>query len=71
MSEILSILIVYFLIEKVKNIVQVLQPWIQRRKIEYVKFKHVILGFLEHLIKHSLGRLLREDGEPDLVIIKK
>ncbi|KAM3696725.1 hypothetical protein ACB098_06G060800 [Castanea mollissima] len=71
MSEILSILIVYFLIEKVKNIVQVLQPWIQRRKIDYVKYKHVILKFLEHLRKRSLGRLLREDGEPDLETIKK
>ena len=71
MSEILSILIVYFLIEKVKNIVQVLQPWIQERKIAYVKHKHVIIAFLRHLKKHALGRLLNENGEPDEEIIEK
>ena len=71
MSKILSILIVYLLIEKVKNIVQVLQPWIQERKIAYVKHKHVILAFLRHLKKHALGRLLNENGEPDEEIIEK
>ena len=71
MSEILSILMVYFLIEKFKNIVQVLQPWIQKRKIDYVKQKHVILGFLRHLKKHALGRLLKKNGEPDEDIIEK
>ncbi|KAM4092971.1 hypothetical protein ACB094_06G080000 [Castanea mollissima] len=50
---------------------QVLQPWIQRRKIAYVKHKHFIFKILEHLRKKSLGRLLREDGEPDTEIIKK
>ncbi|GMY31956.1 sodium/calcium exchanger NCL-like [Fagus crenata] len=50
---------------------QVLQPWIQRRKIAYVKHKHVILGVLRHLRQHALGRLLGEDGEPDKVTIEK
>ena len=71
MSEILSILIVYFLIEKVKNIVQVLQPEIQKRKIDYVKHKHVFLGFLRHLKQRALGRLLNENGEIDKVTIEK
>ena len=71
MSEILSVLMIYFLIEKFKNIVQVLQPWIQKRKIAYVKHKHLILGFLVHLKKRALGRLLNENGEPDQVTIGK
>ena len=71
MSEILSELMVYFLIEKFKNIVQVLQPWIQKRKIFYVKHKHVILGLLRNLKKQALGRLLNENGEPDKGIIDK
>lgn len=50
---------------------QVLQPWIQKRKIDYVKHKHFILGFLRHLKKHSLGKLLNDNGEPDEGIIKK
>nr|POF08461.1 calcium-dependent protein kinase 8 [Quercus suber] len=49
----------------------VLHPWIQERKIDYVMHKHVILGFLRHLKKHSLGKLLDENGEPDEGIIKK
>uniref|UniRef100_A0A7N2MCA1 EF-hand domain-containing protein n=1 Tax=Quercus lobata TaxID=97700 RepID=A0A7N2MCA1_QUELO len=47
------------------DIVHVLQPWIQDRKISYVKHKHVILAFLRHLKKRALGRLLNENGDPD------
>ncbi|KAK4255859.1 hypothetical protein QN277_008798 [Acacia crassicarpa] len=50
---------------------QVFQPWIQRRRLAYVKHKHVILGVLKHLRQQALGRLLKEDGEPDREIIKK
>ncbi|KAM3696991.1 hypothetical protein ACB098_06G080000 [Castanea mollissima] len=50
---------------------QVLQPWIQRRKIAYVKLKHVIFGLLSNLKKHALGRLLNDNGEPNKDIIKK
>nr|XP_023896594.1 sodium/calcium exchanger NCL-like [Quercus suber] len=50
---------------------RVLRPWIQERKIDYVKHKHVILGFLRNLKKHSLGRLLDENSEPDEGIIAK
>ncbi|XP_030932662.1 sodium/calcium exchanger NCL-like [Quercus lobata] len=49
---------------------QVLQPKIQKRKIDYVKHKHVFLGFLKHLKKRALGRLLDENGEPDRVTIE-
>ncbi|XP_028785270.1 sodium/calcium exchanger NCL-like [Neltuma alba] len=50
---------------------QVIQPWIQRRRLAYVRHKHVIFGILRHLKQQALGRLLREDGEPDREIIKK
>ncbi|XP_054812743.1 sodium/calcium exchanger NCL-like [Prosopis cineraria] len=52
---------------------QVFQPWIQRRRLAYVKLKHVIFGILRHFTtrEQTLGRLLREDGEPDREIIKK
>ncbi|KAK7818668.1 sodium/calcium exchanger ncl [Quercus suber] len=50
---------------------QVLQPWIQKRKIAYVMHKRVILGFLTHLKKRALGRLLDENGEPDEGTIKR
>ena len=57
MFEILSILMFYFLMEKVKNVVQVLQPMIQKRKIYYVKLKS---DNLEELL-----RRIRKDGEPN------
>ncbi|KAJ4980357.1 hypothetical protein NE237_031194 [Protea cynaroides] len=50
---------------------QVFQPWIQRRKLAYVKHKHVISGILKHLKKHALGRLLTDDGEPNTDVIRK
>lgn len=50
---------------------QVLQPWIQRRKLAYVRHKSVILGLLKHLKQRALGRLLKEDGNPDTVTIEK
>ncbi|KAK8527463.1 hypothetical protein V6N13_085293 [Hibiscus sabdariffa] len=50
---------------------QVFQPWIQRRRLAFVKHKHVISGILRHLKMHSLGRLLTDDGEPNTEIIKK
>ncbi|KAG7957153.1 hypothetical protein I3843_11G159800 [Carya illinoinensis] len=50
---------------------QVLQPWIQRRKISYVKHKHVVLGLLRHLRDRAVGKLLRDNGEPNEESIKK
>ncbi|XWS52142.1 hypothetical protein CRYUN_Cryun11dG0041800 [Craigia yunnanensis] len=50
---------------------QVFQPWIQRRRLAFVKHKHVISGILRHLKKRALGRLLTDDGEPNTEIIKK
>ena len=73
MFEILSILMFHFLIGKVRNVVQVLQPLIQRRKIEYVKLKRVILELLSrYLKKYGPGMLLlMVDGEPNVETIKK
>ncbi|KAJ9671510.1 hypothetical protein PVL29_025287 [Vitis rotundifolia] len=50
---------------------QVFQPWIQKRRLAYVKHKHVISGLLKHLKKRALGRLLTDEGEPNEDIIRK
>ncbi|KAK7401787.1 hypothetical protein VNO78_13556 [Psophocarpus tetragonolobus] len=50
---------------------QIFQPWIQRRKLAYIKHKHVILGFLTHLKERSLGKLLTDTGEPDKEVVRK
>ncbi|KAF5192115.1 Calcium-binding ef-hand [Thalictrum thalictroides] len=50
---------------------QIFQPWIQERKLAYVKHKHIISGILRHLKQRALGRLLNDDYEPDEAVIKK
>lgn len=50
---------------------QVFQPWIQSRRIAYVKHKHFILAVLKHLKRRALGRLLTDDGQPNKEIIGK
>ncbi|KAA8523971.1 hypothetical protein F0562_010598 [Nyssa sinensis] len=50
---------------------QVFQPWIQRRRLAYVKHKRIILAILKHLRMHSLGRFLKDDGKPNPDIIGK
>ncbi|CAM8896745.1 unnamed protein product [Rhodiola kirilowii] len=50
---------------------QVFQPWIQRRKLAFAKHKHVISGLLQHFKMRALGRLLTEEGEPNIEVIEK
>ncbi|KAF8413791.1 hypothetical protein HHK36_001784 [Tetracentron sinense] len=50
---------------------QVYQPWIQKRRLAYVKHKHVISGILNYLKQNALGRLLTDDGEPDTTMIRR
>ncbi|XP_009604315.1 sodium/calcium exchanger NCL-like [Nicotiana tomentosiformis] len=50
---------------------QVFQPWIQTRRLDYVKHKHVISGILKHLKKHALGRLFTDHGTPNIQVIEK
>ncbi|KAF9588686.1 hypothetical protein IFM89_014562 [Coptis chinensis] len=50
---------------------QIFQPWIQERKLAYVKHKHVISGILRHLKKRALGRLLTDDYKPNEDVIRK
>ncbi|KAG6689197.1 hypothetical protein I3843_11G160100 [Carya illinoinensis] len=68
---ILIALIVSLLLLISYRLYQVLQPWIQRRKISYMKYKRVILGLLRHLKDRAVGRLLRDNGEPNEEAIKK
>lgn len=53
---------------------QIYQPWIQRRRIAYVKHKHVISGFLKHVTDVHVtpfGKLLNDDGSLNIQIIEK
>lgn len=61
----------YFWLTLFVCIMQVFQPWIQRRRIDYAKHKHVISGVLKHLKMRALGRLLTDQGEPNREVIEK
>ncbi|XP_057460921.1 sodium/calcium exchanger NCL2-like isoform X1 [Actinidia eriantha] len=49
---------------------QMFEPWIQNRRLEYVKHEHLVVDILRHVHKHTLGRLLTEDGAPNVQAIK-
>ncbi|CAN4075569.1 unnamed protein product [Withania somnifera] len=50
---------------------QVFQPWMQRRRLAYVKHKHVISGVLKNLRMRALGRLCTDQGAPNLEVLEK
>lgn len=50
---------------------QVFQPWIQVRRLDYVKHKRVMTGFLKHLNKSASGKLFYPDGSPNNEFIDK
>lgn len=58
------LLLVYF-------IYQIFKPWIQKRKLEFVKTEHLMLGILKLVEEQTQGRILTEDGAPDVNAIKR
>ncbi|XP_004251882.1 sodium/calcium exchanger NCL [Solanum lycopersicum] len=52
-------------------IYQVFQPWIQSRRLAYVKHKHVISGVLRQLRMRALGRLCTDQGAPNIEVLEK
>ncbi|CAL5393533.1 unnamed protein product [Camellia sinensis] len=51
--------------------IMVFQPWIQRRRLAYVKHKHIISGFLKYLKMRALGRFIKDNGELNTEIVAK
>ncbi|KAK9269651.1 hypothetical protein L1049_001429 [Liquidambar formosana] len=50
---------------------QTFQPWIQKRRLEYVKHEHLILKILQHVQNHALARILTDDGAPNVLGIRR
>ena len=50
---------------------QIFEPWIQKRRLEFVKHKNLILSILLHVQKHALGNILTADGAPNVNAIKR
>ena len=61
---------IYILLNVYKNL-QIFEPWIQKRRLEFVKHKNLILSILQHVQKHALGNILTADGAPNVNAIKR
>ncbi|XP_047969082.1 sodium/calcium exchanger NCL2-like [Salvia hispanica] len=61
----------YHSVKSLKDMYQVLRPWIQKKREEREMMRHLIPDILEHLQNSVYGSLLSEDGAPDLPAIKR
>lgn len=61
---------IYILLNVYKTL-QIFEPWIQKRRLEFVKHKNLILSILQHVQKHALGNILTADGAPNVNAIKR
>ncbi|KAJ8556066.1 hypothetical protein K7X08_022824 [Anisodus acutangulus] len=50
---------------------QIFQPWIQKRRLEYIKHEHFVVDILKHVQEHTIEKLLQEDGSPNTPAIRK
>ncbi|KAK7272569.1 hypothetical protein RJT34_29247 [Clitoria ternatea] len=57
-------LILYF-------IYQIFEPWVQKRRLEYVKHDHLIVRILQHVQKNTLQRILTRNGTPNVSAIRR
>ncbi|KAJ4808428.1 Calcium-binding EF-hand family protein [Rhynchospora pubera] len=44
---------------------RIFQPWVQKRRLEYVRIKLLMSGILHHIESKFLTKFTREDGSPD------
>ncbi|XAR66535.1 hypothetical protein NMG60_11012808 [Bertholletia excelsa] len=51
-------------------IYQIYNPWIQERSLEYTKYENLLAGFLDHVQRQAKGRLITDEGTPNIPVIK-
>ncbi|KAG8385478.1 hypothetical protein BUALT_Bualt03G0049500 [Buddleja alternifolia] len=51
-------------------IYQIYDPWIQQRSLEYSKYENLLAGFLQHVQRHAKEKLVDENGQPNIPVIK-
>ncbi|KAM3306707.1 hypothetical protein P3S67_013577 [Capsicum chacoense] len=50
---------------------QLWDPWIQKRSLEYSKYENLLDAFLQHVQRHAKGKLVDEQGRPDIQVIER
>ncbi|KAA8515168.1 hypothetical protein F0562_018347 [Nyssa sinensis] len=51
--------------------VGIYNPWIQQRSLEYSKYESLLVGFLERVYTKAKGKLVTEEGAPNVPVIKR
>ncbi|KAM1311226.1 hypothetical protein PS1_007708 [Malus domestica] len=64
----LSVSVVFLLLY---FIYQIFRPWVQKRRLEFVKHGHLISSILQHVQKHALARVLTVKGAPNIPAIRR
>ncbi|PIN24276.1 Calmodulin and related proteins (EF-Hand superfamily) [Handroanthus impetiginosus] len=49
---------------------QIFYPWIQERSLKYTKYENLLTGFLHHVQRHAKGKLVDENGQPNIHVIR-
>ncbi|KAL3508727.1 hypothetical protein ACH5RR_028128 [Cinchona calisaya] len=50
---------------------QIFQPWIQKRRLDYIRHDHLVVDILAHVQNHTIGRLLTKKGAPNVPAIRR
>ncbi|XP_073059912.1 sodium/calcium exchanger NCL2-like [Primulina eburnea] len=50
---------------------QFFQPWIQRRRLLYIKHEHLVVDILKYMQNQTMGKLLTDDGSPNVSTIRR
>ncbi|KAG2372008.1 Sodium/calcium exchanger [Vigna angularis] len=50
---------------------QIFEPWVQKRRLEYVKHDHLILRILQDVQKNTLQRIFTRNGTPNVSAIRR
>ncbi|PIN16027.1 Calmodulin and related proteins (EF-Hand superfamily) [Handroanthus impetiginosus] len=50
---------------------QFFKPWIQRRRLLYIKHEHLVLDILKHVQKQTKRKLLTDNGAPNVTTIRR
>ncbi|KAM1805073.1 hypothetical protein ACFX12_030869 [Malus domestica] len=51
--------------------IMIFRPWVQKRRLEFVKLGHLVSSILQHIQKHALARVLTVKGAPNIPAIRR